>query len=97
MLEQTQPDKGFSIKNLYYFNLQLAPVIINYKNLRLTLIFSSHSSATSSIRSFSKPPPPLEQTKTLLVASFLHYHNLKKMDIIKSDGSRALNFLALLK
>nr|GMD03690.1 hypothetical protein Iba_chr06aCG11290 [Ipomoea batatas]GMD05890.1 hypothetical protein Iba_chr06bCG10800 [Ipomoea batatas] len=35
------------------------------------LIFSSHSSATSSILSTNKPPPPLEQTRTLIKEKYL--------------------------
>ncbi|WVZ04348.1 hypothetical protein V8G54_025154 [Vigna mungo] len=35
------------------------------------LKFSSHNSATSSMRSTRRPPPPLEQTRILVVPSFL--------------------------
>lgn len=36
-----------------------------------TLKFSSHNSATSSMRSSNRPPPPFEQTRILVLASFL--------------------------
>lgn len=49
------------------------------KVLSPTLIFSSHNSATSSMRSINRPPPPLEQTRMLVVASFLQQWTQKVM------------------
>lgn len=43
-----------------------------------TFISACHNSETNSIRSCSNPPPPLEQTSTLMMGSILQRHGENK-------------------
>lgn len=55
--------------------------------LSRTLMFSSQSSATNSIRSSSRPPPPLEQTRILTLSSTLQQQETGKLSLRKDNSS----------
>lgn len=59
-------------------------------------MFSSHSSATNSIRSSNRPPPPLEQTRILTLSSFLQQlEGIKLRNYVdEKENSRVKNLVA---